>query len=64
VVDFDPAARIYRRCRQTGVTPRGMVDCLIASVAVRHGASILAADADLTRLAPVIGIELDVAPPS
>jgi predicted nucleic acid-binding protein len=34
--DFEAAARIYRRCRRDGVTPRGMVDCLIASVARRH----------------------------
>ena len=37
--DFDGAARIYRRCRAAGVTPRGMVDCLIVSVAWRHGAT-------------------------
>jgi predicted nucleic acid-binding protein len=33
VSDFDAAARTYRRCRQAGVTPRGMVDCLIAPAA-------------------------------
>jgi predicted nucleic acid-binding protein len=59
VVDFDAAARIYRRCRQVGVTPRGMVDCMIASVAHRQGASLLALDADLHRVAEVIGIEMD-----
>jgi len=31
-VDFDAAARIYRTCRRAGVTPRGMVDCMIASL--------------------------------
>ncbi len=30
-VDFDAAASIYRRCRQVGVTPRGLIDCLITS---------------------------------
>ena len=58
-VDFDAAARIYRRCRRAGVTPRGMVDCMIASVAHRHGATLLAADADLSRVAQVIGISMD-----
>ena len=24
--DFEGAARIYRRCRQAGITPRGLVD--------------------------------------
>ena len=57
--DFDAAARIYRTCRRAGVTPRGLVDCMIASVAHRHGAVLLAHDADLTRVAQVIGIEMD-----
>lgn len=59
VSDFDGAARIYRRCRRAGITPRGMIDCLIAAVALRHGATLLAADADLTRVAGVVGISLD-----
>lgn len=59
VVDFDGATRIYRTCRRAGVTPRGMVDCMIAAVAWRSGATLLAADADLERVAAVMGIELD-----
>lgn len=59
--DFDAAAHIYRRCRQGGVTPRGMVDCMIASVASRNGATLLAFDADLSRVAQVVGIDLDEA---
>ena len=60
--DFDAAARIYRACRRVGVTPRGMIDCMIASVAHRSGASLLARDADLARVANVVGITLDSAP--
>ena len=59
VADFDGAVRIYRRCRAAGVTPRGMVDCMIASVAWRREATLLAHDADMDRVARVIGIELD-----
>lgn len=59
VADFDAAARIYRRCRRAGVTPRGMVDCLIVSVARRHEATLLAQDPDISRMARVVGIELD-----
>jgi predicted nucleic acid-binding protein len=59
VADFDGAVRIYRRCRAAGVTPRGMVDCMIASVAWRREAAVLAYDADVDRVARVIGIELD-----
>jgi predicted nucleic acid-binding protein len=58
-VDFDGAAQIYRRCRRAGITPRGMVDCMISAVAWRHGATLLAHDADLDRVARVIGIGLD-----
>lgn len=59
--DFDAAATIYRRCRRAGVTPRGLIDCMIASVARRHEAILLAADADLARVARVVDIDLDSA---
>ena len=58
-IDFDAASSIYRTCRRSGVTPRGMIDCMIASVAHRFNASLLASDADLHRVAQVIGIPLD-----
>ena len=58
-VDFEAAARIYRRCRQAGVTPRGLIDCLIASVAHREGLSLLEQDVDLRRVADVMGIALE-----
>ena len=61
VADFDGAARLYRRCRRAGVTPRGMVDCMIAAVALRRGATLLSHDADMHRLAAVTGIALDEA---
>jgi 2-amino-4-hydroxy-6-hydroxymethyldihydropteridine diphosphokinase len=61
VSDFDGAVRIYRRCRGAGITPRGMLDCMIAAVAWRRGAMLLAHDADMDRVARVIGIELDEA---
>ena len=60
--DFEAAARIYRRCRRTGVTPRGLIDCLIAAVAWRRGATLLAQDVDLHRVAEVIGVAIDVSP--
>jgi predicted nucleic acid-binding protein len=59
VADFDGALRIYRRCRTAGVTARGMVDCMIAAVAWRHETTLLAYDADMDRVAGVIGIKLD-----
>ena len=61
VVDCDGAVHVYRRCRAAGVTPRGMIDSLIASVALRRGATLLAHDADLDRVAAVVGVEMDAA---
>ena len=61
LADFDGAARLYRRCRRAGVTPRGMVDCMIAAVALRRGATLLSHDTDMDRLAGVAGITLDAA---
>ncbi len=59
--DFDAAVRVYRRCRRVGVTPRGLVDCMVAAVAIRTSSTILAHDADLARIAEVMGIALDPA---
>jgi predicted nucleic acid-binding protein len=58
-IDFDAATRIYRTCRRAGVTPRGMLDCMIAAVALRHGAKLLAADTDLAHVANVMGIPME-----
>jgi predicted nucleic acid-binding protein len=59
VTDFDAASRIYRRCRSSGITPRGMIDCMIVAVAWRRGAALLSYDVDLYRVAQVVGVELD-----
>lgn len=59
--DFESAARIYRDCRAAGVTPRGMIDCMVAAVAWRTEAILLSHDADLARVATVIEVELDEA---
>jgi len=61
VSDFDGAVAIYRRCRAAGVTPRGMLDCMIAAVAWRTGARLLSHDVDMDRVAGVVGVELDEA---
>lgn len=61
VVDFDGATRVYRRCRAVGVTPRGLIDCMIATVAWRERASLLVCDSDLCRVAQVVAIDVDAA---
>jgi len=60
-LDFEGGAQIYRGCRRAGVTPRGLLDCMIAAVALRHGADLLAHDADLARIATVVPLSLDPA---
>jgi predicted nucleic acid-binding protein len=59
VVHFDGAVRVYRSCRRAGVTPRGMIDCMIAAVAMSTGARVLAYDRDLVALATVVDLALD-----
>jgi hypothetical protein len=59
VVDFGGAVRVYRACRAAGITPRGLIDCMIAAVAMRNGAELLAHDRDLARIAEVMDLRLD-----
>ncbi len=49
--DYEDAAALYRRCRRQGETVRRLIDCLIASTAIRAGAPILHSDADFDVLA-------------
>ena len=49
--DYEDAAALYRRCRREGETGRKLIDCLIASVAIRVGAPVLHSDADFDVLA-------------
>ena len=49
--DYDDAAALYRRCRRSGETPRKLIDCLIASVAIRTCTPVLHSDADFDVLA-------------
>jgi predicted nucleic acid-binding protein len=62
-VDFDGAVRISRMCRRAGITPRGLIDCMIAAVASRFGASVLAHDGDFVHIAKVMALGLDPATP-
>lgn len=53
-VDFHAAAAVYRSARRQGRTVRGLVDCLLAVVAARHGATLVHRDADLAVLADLL----------
>jgi predicted nucleic acid-binding protein len=52
--DFESAAELFHRARQHGVTVRGVMDCLIAAMALRLELPVLHHDRDFARMAPVI----------
>ena len=56
--DFEGAAKIYRACRDVGLTPRGLIDCMIATIAIRTGARLLTADRDFTAMATIVPLRL------
>lgn len=49
--DHENAAELFRLCRRGGETPRGLVDCLIAMVAIRNDAELLCCDTDFQVIA-------------
>lgn len=59
--DFRTAAALHRSARATGETVRSMVDCLVAAVAIRHGAQVVHQDRDfdvLARISPLDQLHL------
>jgi predicted nucleic acid-binding protein len=57
--DFEQAASIYRACRRRGSTPRSLLDCVIAAVAIRVGASVLHNDRDFDTIAAHVPLTID-----
>ena len=51
LADFEAAADLYRLCRSRGATVRKLIDCLIASIAIRERATVLHNDRDFDVLA-------------
>ena len=56
-VVFNEAIHLYRRSRQSGVTVRSSVDCLIAACALRHGLTVVHRDGDFNDLARISPLE-------
>jgi predicted nucleic acid-binding protein len=50
---YEIAATLYRRARQAGFTIRKPNDCLIAAIALEHGALLVHNDRDFTAIAQV-----------
>lgn len=58
--DWLDAAALYRTARRTGLTVRSGVECLLATVAIRHGVAVLHHDRDFTalaRISPLVTLE-------
>jgi predicted nucleic acid-binding protein len=51
LADYETAAELYRRCRAGGENVHKLTDCLIAAVAMRHGATLLHRDHDFEVIA-------------
>jgi predicted nucleic acid-binding protein len=58
-VDFEEAAALYRTCRRHGETPRKLIDCLIAAIAIRSNVPILHADTDFEVLSRHTALSTD-----
>jgi predicted nucleic acid-binding protein len=52
-IGFHQAPDLYRAVRRTGHTIRSLVDCVIASVALRRAAVLVHKDIDFDRIAAV-----------
>lgn len=56
--DHEQAAALYRAARRSGQTVRSLIDCLVAAVAMRLEAPVLAQDRDFEVLASVSDLRL------
>lgn len=56
-VDFSGAAGLYRSARRSGRTVRKVIDCLIAAIAIRSGATLVHRDADYEVLASISDLQ-------
>lgn len=57
-LDFRAAGELFRASRANGHPIRSLVDCLIAAIAMRHGATLLHKDRDFTFLAEISPLKL------
>ena len=57
-LDWETAARLHRTCQRQGEGVQSLNDCLIAAVAIRVGARLLAHHRDFTVLARLTDLEL------
>jgi len=59
--DFNDGATLFRSARASGRTIRSLMDCLIAAIAIRHGATLWHRDADyeaIAEMTPLATVDL------
>ena len=56
-VDYEQAAILYRQCRVNGETVRKLIDCLIATIAIRNRITLLHEDVDFDVLSRHTALE-------
>lgn len=54
VESYREAARLYFRCRRSGVTVRSTIDCIIARISIEHGLLLLHNDKDFMNMAGIV----------
>lgn len=57
--DYETAAAVWRACRRGGDTPRSLVDCLVAAVAMRTELPVLHAGRDYDAIARHVDLAVD-----
>ena len=55
---FIDASKIYRDLRKKGITIRKTIDCMIASICLKHGVQLLHNDRDFTFIADVLPLQV------
>lgn len=60
---YERAAAVERACARSGEPIRNGIDCLIAAVAIREGASLLHSDGDFDSIARHTDLEIEPVPP-
>ena len=56
--DFDAAAQMYFQARRTGLTPGGLLDCLIVAIAQRSKSSLMTLDRNQMAVARLFDVEI------
>jgi predicted nucleic acid-binding protein len=60
LADYERAAALYRSCRERGQPVRSLIDCLIATVAIRERVPVLEQDRDFRMISTHTDLRLHI----